>query len=143
MKQSKALKRLNQWIDSHFHVMDGPPRAYFEIPTGLPQPHLRELRIQYSTILVGGTGRGVHKRLCDAVQAQIGKVYVPPPNFGQAHEIAEGEEVQYDHFNLPLLFWRQRPSIQRVGSTTRIRMRLAIPGFYIESAEGRGCASWV
>lgn len=117
------IAELKSAIDSIFTAIDGPPRAYFELPT----EQLREwpsnqeciLRITYQSLYVGMVGEP------DKVQSVLcGWAFLHLSNL-ITREQQEDRAV--------VLFWRTHPhlleGVRNDRPATVLKMRLAIPGY--------------
>jgi len=115
---------LNQRICSAFTCLDGPPRAFFELPC-IDRPPLESnpddqvLRVVYTTIRVGMIGGAdlVESVLCGWA-------------WGRLHALVAKESIEDRSW---ILFWRTRPQLTEFVDAkgrmcTHLRMRLAIPG---------------
>lgn len=93
------------------HCMDGPPQAFFEMPTdsftdsGFQIIH----RVTYQTVVYRAKGLAeCEALLCDKIWEMFDAV-LPKER-------------------MAILFWRLRPQFETRGSLSQVRLRLAIPG---------------
>lgn len=95
-------------VEKTFHMMDGPPNAFFELPVG----DGTVARFVYVTVRFGvaEAGENAVRKLCN-----------------QAWDIFEKISLNSQGARL-CLFWRIRPAISESFGRTSLRMRLVIPG---------------
>lgn len=121
---------LNQQIGSAFTCIDGPARAFFELPcidrppSEVGNAEDQVLRVVYTTVRVGMRGAAdvIEPVLCGWA-------------WGRLRELVSKESLEH---KLWILFWRQRPQITEFVDSegrvcTHLRMRLAIPGIELKS----------
>lgn len=87
-------------LSDQFHCMTGPPRAYFEIPTG-PIPNYPLLRCVYTSIRLGSWARRE-----DCERLLIGHAWTQLRCARDEIVSRFGEDMA-----TPLLFWRTMPHI--------------------------------
>lgn len=119
-------------IESIFTCVDGPPRAFFElpIPAEVHDPILSPvLRIIYQTVNVAMVGDEdtVGAALCTWADSKF-------------HTLISKEQMED---RSTVLFWRHRPSLERFTDdkgrqSIRLYMRLVIPGVDLSSLHARG-----
>lgn len=113
----QTVAELEVWIKEHFHCMDGPPMAYFDIPT----PGILDgpIRLRYVTLCFTAKGR-------DHQRALVLEMY------SALLSAALSDEQQ-------LLFWRRHFRYEEgklLGTRewlSRISCRLVIPGYTFAS----------
>lgn len=120
-----TLDELNAWFDETFHCVDGPYRAYFELP--LPAPAPSSARFVYVTIGLRMQGDDVEGRLVAAFQ----QIFLS----AMAASVWYQESIEFDSFGRPLLFWRRRTKLEidvdqrrSIPTLTTLSARLVVPG---------------
>lgn len=120
-----TVAELNAWLAERFHCVDGPPRAYFELPlstvSGGPAA-----RFAYHTYAIAMHGKHPESVLV----RKFHELLVQALNDSAWYQ----ESIEFDSMGSPLLFWR-RPikfevleTIDGGACMSKISARFTIPG---------------
>lgn len=101
-----------------FCYIDGPQRAYFEIPTGIPEVPILTFPYETFAVAMRGEPEIAEPILCQWALAKLMQLTT---------------EEQRQDLSV-VLFWRSHPSVQEFTdeqgrACTKLRMRLCVPGY--------------
>lgn len=124
---------LGAQFTSHFHCVDGPAKAYFEIP--LPPEFVARLGgptqmiVTYQTFRVAMLGDPDDLAARNALVRQSWDTYFQP-----VVDMLLARYPFYDRANM-ILFWRRRPHIEPLANGgMALNFRLTLPGITIPGA---------
>ncbi len=122
----QTLSDLKLWFNHHFHCMDGPSYAFFEIPNPEMEHHI--VRIVYETVAFNTTLPMTDAELINEVVKLVTAKK-------RASTCFSPDDIR------PVLFWRVHFQIYREHNidmgclVSSIRGRLAIPGIFLSGID--------
>lgn len=131
------LDDLNKQIEKWFHCMEGPPLAYFEIPT---TRELGTYRFVYQ--MIGYQMATPFQTPDDIRRAQDALVTYLHRDFEAAYRSFTLPDDPNELRTLPLLFWRRKLGFTVEEGFARLSCRLVIPGYMFPKSSCPDEGSW-